>query len=66
MLASGRNREAHRIIAIAQEAGIEVMEDPALAAMLDAGVKPGDFIPFWCWEAVAKILVFVAKEGPKR
>ena len=59
LLASGRGREADRIIAIAQEAGIEVMEDSVLAAMLDASVKPGDFIPPWCWEAVAKILAFV-------
>jgi flagellar biosynthesis protein len=58
-LAKGRGREAERIIAIAREAGIEIVEDSALAILLDAGVKPGDFIPPWCWEAVAKILAFV-------
>ena len=62
LLASGRDRQAERIIAIAQEAGIEVVEDPALASMLDS-VKPGDFIPPWCWEAAAKILAFVCKYG---
>lgn len=61
LLASGRGREAERIIAIAQQAGITVVEDTALAALLDTGVRPGDFIPSWCWEAAAQILVFVAK-----
>jgi flagellar biosynthesis protein len=61
LLASGRGREAERIIAIAGEAGIEVVEDAALAAMLDTSAKPGDFIPPWCWEATAKVLAFVMK-----
>ena len=59
LLAKGRGREAEEIIARAREAGIEIVEDSALAALLDMGVKPGDFIPPWCWEAVAKILAFV-------
>jgi len=59
MLAKGRGRDAEKIIALAREAGIEIVEDTALAALLDAGVKPGDFIPQWCWEAVARILAFV-------
>jgi len=69
LLVTGRDREAERIVAVAQEAGVVVMEDTALAAMLDSWgsrVKPGDFIPPWCWEAAAKILVFVMKEGKKR
>jgi len=61
LLASGRGREAQRIIAIAREAGIEVVEDAPLAALLDTSVSPGDFIPPWCWEAVAKILAFVTR-----
>jgi len=61
LLASGRGRDAERIIAIAMEAGIEVVEDASLAALLDTGVKPGDFIPTWCWEAAAKILAFVKR-----
>jgi flagellar biosynthesis protein len=64
LVASGRGRDAERIIAIARDAGIEVVTDPALAALLDTGIKVGDFIPAWCWEATAKILAFVlAKEG---
>ena len=62
LLAKGRGREAERILALAREAGIEIVEDRALAALFDAGVKPGDFIPPWCWEAVAKILAFVLSE----
>lgn len=65
LLAKGRGREAERIIALATEAGIEVVEDTTLAALLDAGVKPGDFIPPWCWEAVAKILAFVLSKEEK-
>ena len=71
LLASGRGREAERIVSLAQEAGITVVEDTALAALLDswAGglrVRQDDFIPPWCWEAAAKILAFVTKEGHKR
>jgi flagellar biosynthesis protein len=59
LLASGRGREAERIIALAKEAGVAVFEDPALAALLDAGLRTGDIIPVWCWEATAKLLAFV-------
>jgi len=64
LLASGRGREAERIIAIAREAGVEVVEDAPLAALLDTSASPGDFIPPWCWEAAAKILAFVARTKP--
>ncbi|AEF80112.1 EscU/YscU/HrcU family type III secretion system export apparatus switch protein [Leadbettera azotonutricia] len=64
LLAKGRGRDAERIVAMAREAGVEIVEDPALTLLLDAGVKPGEWIPPWCWEATAKILAFVlAKEG---
>ena len=59
LLAKGRDREAEKILALAKEAGIEIVEDSTLAALLDAGVNPGDFVPTWCWEAVARILAFV-------
>lgn len=61
LLASGRGREAEKIVSIAEQAGIAVVEDAALAALLDSGAKAGDYIPPWCWEAAAKILVFVTK-----
>jgi len=62
LLAKGRGREAERIITIARQEGIDIVEDSALAALLDAGVEPGNFIPTWCWEAMAKILAFVLSE----
>jgi flagellar biosynthesis protein len=63
LLASGQGREADRIIALAQESGVAVVEDSALAALLQTGLKTGDLIPVWCWEAAAKLLAFVlAKE----
>jgi len=65
LLVKGSGREAERIIALAKEAGIEIVEDAALANLLEAGVKPGDFIPPWCWETVAKILAFVLSEEEK-
>jgi len=58
LLVSGTGREAEAIIEEARKAGISIMEDPGLAAMLEH-VKPGDYIPPWCWEAAAKILSFV-------
>ncbi|MCL2721718.1 MAG: EscU/YscU/HrcU family type III secretion system export apparatus switch protein [Treponema sp.] len=61
LLASGRGRQADQIINIAHEAGIEVIEDAALAVLLDTIAKPGDYIPSQCWEAAAKILAFVMK-----
>jgi flagellar biosynthesis protein len=62
LLASGRDREAEHIIAIAKEAGVTIVEDSALAALLDTGIRPGDLIPPWCWEATTKILAFVTKD----
>jgi flagellar biosynthesis protein FlhB len=59
LVAQGRDREAENIIALAREAGIMVVEEPALAALLDAGLKSGDYIPSRCWEAVARILALV-------
>jgi type III secretion system FlhB-like substrate exporter len=65
LLAKGRGREAEQIITIARQEGIDIVEDSALAALLDAGVEPGNFIPTWCWEAMAKILAFVLSEEEK-
>jgi flagellar biosynthesis protein len=62
LVASGRGKEAERIISLARDAGIEIVEDPALAALLDTRIRAGDFIPVWCWEAAAKILALVLAE----
>ncbi|MDR2768278.1 MAG: EscU/YscU/HrcU family type III secretion system export apparatus switch protein [Treponema sp.] len=56
--AAGRGLQAERLIAAAREAGVAIVEEPALAALLEA-VEPGDYIPPWCWEAAARILAFV-------
>jgi flagellar biosynthesis protein len=61
IVATGRGREAERIIAIARDAGVAVLEAPELEALLDAG-KTGDYIPEWCWEIMAKILAWVLAE----
>ena len=65
LLASGRGRNAEKIVALAHEAGVAVIEDPALAVLLDSSVKAGDIIPYWCWEATAKILAFVFSQKEK-
>ncbi|MDR0388736.1 MAG: EscU/YscU/HrcU family type III secretion system export apparatus switch protein [Spirochaetaceae bacterium] len=65
LLAKGRGREAERIIALAREAGIDIVEDAALSALLDSQVKVGDYIPMHCWELVARILAFVLTEEKK-
>lgn len=64
LLAQGRGRGAERIISLAREAGIEVVEDPSLAVLLDAGGRVGDVLPVWCWEAAAKLIAFV-RTGPQ-
>ncbi|MDR2702376.1 MAG: EscU/YscU/HrcU family type III secretion system export apparatus switch protein [Spirochaetaceae bacterium] len=65
LVAVGKGREAALILAEARKAGIAIVEDPGLAAMLEAA-RPGDYIPAWCWEAVAGILAFVlAREKGK-
>lgn len=65
LLASGRGREAEQILAIAEKAGVSVVEDAALAALLDSSAAPGDFIPPWCWEAAAKVLAFVMEANER-
>jgi type III secretion system FlhB-like substrate exporter len=66
LLAMGRDKMAEQIIAIAEREGITVVEDAALAALLETSAKPGDFIPPWCWEAAAKVLAFVMKTDGER
>jgi type III secretion system FlhB-like substrate exporter len=66
VIASGLDRDAERIIEAAREAGIAIVEDAPLAALLQAAVRPGDPIPPRCWEAVASILAFVFKQGASK
>ena len=70
--ASGSGRTADRIIALAREAGVDLVEDPDLLEVL-ARVPVGEQIPAELFQAVAEILAFVyrvsrrfggAEEGP--
>ena len=65
LLAKGKGRQAEQIIAMAKDAGIEIIEEPALAALLESGVNPGEWIPPWCWDALAKILALVFSREKK-
>jgi flagellar biosynthesis protein len=62
VIAQGSGREAERILDEAKKAGIEIVEDPSLAAVLESSTKVGDYIPEWCWEAVARILALIQKK----
>lgn len=56
--ASGKGELAKKILVLAKEAGIPVMEDPDLVEIL-AKVPVGDEIPVELYQAVAEILAFV-------
>lgn len=58
-VAKGMDAVALRIRAVAEEAGVAVIEDPPLARALYASLDIDDFIPVSHYEAVAKIIGFV-------
>ena len=58
-VAKGMDAVALRIRAVAEEAGVPVIEDAPLARALYAAVEVEDFIPVAHYEAVAKIIGFV-------
>lgn len=58
--ARGERSQAERILALAREAGVPIVEDPELLELLST-VYPGEYIPFECWEAVAALLAFVRR-----
>ena len=60
LAAFGEGYLASRIVAVAKEAGIPVMPDPNLSSMLSK-LSIGDEIPPELYEAVAKVLLFVAE-----
>ena len=55
---SGRGEVAARIIALAEEAGVMVRQDPDLLELL-AKVPVGREIPLELYRAVAEVLAFV-------
>ncbi len=62
VIAAGRGAAAERVVELARAAGVKIVEDAALAALIDASTEVGDYIPSWCWGAVAEILAFVLAE----
>ena len=61
LLAKGRGREAERLVTLARDAGVEIVEDAALAFFLDAA-EVGTLVPESCWQALAIALSFVMSE----
>ncbi|MFC3070747.1 flagellar biosynthesis protein FlhB [Phenylobacterium soli] len=62
-VAKGLDSLALKIRAIAEEAGVAVIEDPPLARALYAAVEVDDMIPTAHYEAVAKIIGFILGTG---
>jgi flagellar biosynthesis protein len=60
VVATGRGHLAERIIAAAQEAGVPVKSDPALARAL-AALDLGDEVPEAMYRAVAETLAWAYK-----
>ena len=58
-VAKGTDAVALRIRAVAEEAGVPVVENPPLARALHAGVEIGDPIPADHYQAVANVISFV-------
>ncbi len=64
LVAKARGAEAERMLALAAAAGVSIVEDATLAALLDKAPL-GQAIPESCWEIAAKILAVVL-ESEKR
>ena len=62
-VAKGLDSLALKIRAVAEEAGVPVLEDPPLARALYAAVEIDDIIPPAHYEAVAKIVGFILNAG---
>jgi flagellar biosynthetic protein FlhB len=65
-VAKGMDAVALRIRALAEEAGVPVIEDPPLARALYAAVDVEEMIPPAHFEAVAKIIGFILGAGRRR
>jgi flagellar biosynthesis protein FlhB len=64
-VAKGVDALALRIRAVAEEAGVPIIEDPPLARALFAAVEVDDVIPPTHYEAVAKIIGFIMQGGKR-
>ena len=58
LLAKGEGILAEKIVEVAKEHGIPVLEDPTLVELL-VKLEPGEEIPEELYEAVARVLAFV-------
>jgi flagellar biosynthetic protein FlhB len=65
-VAKGMDAIALRIRAVAEAAGVPVIEDAPLARSLFAAVEIEDFIPVAHYEAVAKIIGFIMSKQKKK
>ena len=65
-VAKGLDSLALKIRAVAEEAGVPVIEDPPLARALYASVDIDEMIPAAHYEAVAKIIGFIMSGAHKR
>jgi flagellar biosynthesis protein FlhB len=65
-VAKGLDSLALKIRAVAEEAGVPVIEDPPLARALYASVDIDDMIPAAHYEAVAKIIGFILNSAQRR
>ncbi len=63
VVAKGADNVAFRIIALARESGVTVMQDPPLARSLFANAEVGQYIPADAFGAVAEILAQVYRAG---
>jgi type III secretion system FlhB-like substrate exporter len=58
LAAKGAGRAADRLLAIAAEAGVPVLEDSPLAQAVYP-LDVGEYVPEECFEIVAKVFAFV-------
>jgi type III secretion system FlhB-like substrate exporter len=58
LAAKAEGLAAGRLVAIAREAGVPVVEDPGLAQAVFP-MELGDFVPEECFEIVARVFAFV-------
>jgi flagellar biosynthetic protein FlhB len=65
-VAKGLDSLALKIRAVAEEAGVPVVEDPPLARALYAAVDIDEMIPPAHYEAVAKVIGFILNAGRRR
>jgi flagellar biosynthetic protein FlhB len=65
-VAKGLDSLALKIRAVAEEAGVPVIEDPPLARALYAAVDIDDMIPPAHYEAVAKVIGFILGQANRR